>query len=128
MTKTEIKDVIFRVLGRIAPEADFDELKPDDNIQKTLDIDSFDSLTFFIGINEELGVNVPESDYGQLVTLTEIINYLSARLSKYPDMNKKDLQKCPDRIKIKKLYFYFLRSFYGEKELTKNYDKKKDQA
>ena len=80
MTKTEIKDVIFRVLGRIAPEADFDELKPDDNIQKTLDIDSFDSLTFFIGINEELGVNVPESDYGQLVTLTEIINYLSARL------------------------------------------------
>ncbi len=80
MTKTEIKDVIFKVLGRIAPEADFDELKPDDNIQKTLDIDSFDSLTFFIGINEELGVNVPESDYGQLVTLTEIINYLFARL------------------------------------------------
>ena len=57
-----------------------DELKPDDNIQKTLDIDSFDSLTFFIGINEELGVNIPESDYGQLVTLTEISNYLSARV------------------------------------------------
>ena len=80
MTKTEIKDVIFRVLGRIAPEADFDELKPDDNIQKTLDIDSFDSLTFFIGINDELGVDVPEADYGQLITLTEIINYLSARI------------------------------------------------
>ena len=80
MTKTEIKGVIFRVLGRIAPEANFDELKPEDNIQKTLDIDSFDSLTFFIGINEELGVNVPEADYGQLATLTEIINYLSARI------------------------------------------------
>ena len=80
MTKTEIKDVIFRVLGRIAPEANLDELKPDDNIQKTLDIDSFDSLTFFIGINEELGVDIPESDYGQLVTLTDIIDYLSARV------------------------------------------------
>ena len=80
MTKTEIKDVIFRVLGRIAPEADLDELNPDDNIQKTLDIDSFDSLTFFIGINEELGVDVPEADYGQLVTLTDIINYLSVSL------------------------------------------------
>ena len=80
MTKTKIKDVIFRVLGRIAPEANFDELKPDDNIQKTLDIDSFDSLTFFIGINEELGVDVPEADYGQLVTLTDIINYLSVRI------------------------------------------------
>ena len=80
MTRTEIKDVIFRVLGRIAPEADLDELNPDDNIQKTLDIDSFDSLTFFIGINEELGVDVPEADYGQLVTLTDIINYLSVSL------------------------------------------------
>jgi len=80
LTKTEIKDVIFRVLGRIAPEANLDELKPDDNIQKTLDIDSFDSLTFFIGINEELGVDIPESDYGQLVTLTDIIDYLSARV------------------------------------------------
>jgi len=80
LTKTEIKDVIFRLLGQIAPEANLDELKPDDNIQKTLDIDSFDSLTFFIGINEELGVNIPESDYGQLVTLTEISNYLSARV------------------------------------------------
>ena len=80
MTRTEIKNVIFRGLGRIAPEANLDELKPDDNIQKTLDIDSFDSLTFFIGINEELGVDIPEADYGQLVTLTEIINYLSARV------------------------------------------------
>lgn len=80
MNKTEIKDVIFKILGQIAPEANLDELRSDDNIQKTLDIDSFDSLTFFTGINEELGVDIPEADYGQLATLEGIVSYLSARV------------------------------------------------
>ena len=80
MNKTEIKEVIFKILGQIAPEANLDELRSDDNIQKTLDIDSFDSLTFFTGINEELGVDIPEADYGQLATLEGIVSYLSARV------------------------------------------------
>jgi len=67
-------------LGQIAPEANLDELRSDDNIQKTLDIDSFDTLTFFTGINEELGVDIPEADYGQLTTLEGIVSYLSARV------------------------------------------------
>jgi len=80
MTDEEIKEIVLKILAQIAPEADFDELSPDDNIQRTLDIDSFDSLTFFIGINEELGVDVPESDYGELTSLKEIITYLSRRV------------------------------------------------
>jgi len=80
LNKTEIKEVIFKILGQIAPEANLDELRSDDNIQKTLDIDSFDSLTFFTGINEELGVDIPEADYGQLATLEGIVSYLSARV------------------------------------------------
>jgi len=78
MNEEQIKKTIFNVLGRIAPEADFDELSPDDNIQKTLDIDSFDFLNFIIGLNDELGVDIPESDYGQLTTLTDIISYISS--------------------------------------------------
>ena len=80
MTAEEIKEIVLKILAQIAPEADLDELSPDDNIQRTLDIDSFDSLTFFIGINKELGVDVPESDYGKLTSLKEIITYLSRRV------------------------------------------------
>jgi acyl carrier protein len=79
MNNDEIKQVIFKILKRIAPESDPSMLAPDENIRKTLDIDSFDALNFFIRIDEELGVTVPESDYGKLNTLSEIIQYLSGR-------------------------------------------------
>jgi acyl carrier protein len=79
MNEDEIKHVIFKILKRIAPESDPSTLAPDENIRKTLDIDSFDALNFFIGLDEELGVTVPESDYGKLNTLSETIQYLSRR-------------------------------------------------
>ncbi len=80
MTEAEIKETIFRILAEIAPEADFEELSPDENLRQALDIDSYDALKFIIGLDEELGVEIPESDYGQLTTLTATIRYLSARV------------------------------------------------
>lgn len=82
MNQDEIKQVIFETLRRIAPESDPTALTPDQNIRKTLDIDSFDALNFFIRIDEATGVSVPESDYGKLNTLSEIIRYLSDRLGR----------------------------------------------
>jgi len=49
-------------------------------VREALDIDSFDHLNFLVGLNEELGVDIPEGDYGQLTTLADIIHYLSVRL------------------------------------------------
>jgi acyl carrier protein len=80
MNEDETKQIIFKILKRIAPESDPSTLAPDENIRKTLDIDSFDALNFFIGLDEELGVTVPESDYGKLNTLSEILQYLSSRI------------------------------------------------
>jgi acyl carrier protein len=80
MKEEDIKKVICRILKRIAPESEPGALGPDENIRKTLDIDSFDALNFFIHVNEELGVTVPESDYGRLNTLAEITGYLAGRL------------------------------------------------
>jgi acyl carrier protein len=80
MTEAQIKAVIVKVLGRIAPEADLDALDPEANVREALDIDSFDHLNLLIGLNEELGVDIPEADYGQLTTLADITSYLSARV------------------------------------------------
>lgn len=79
-THEQIRATIFENLGMIAPEADFDLLHPSDNVQKVLDIDSFDFLNFLIGLNEALGVEIPESDYQKLGSLEEMIGYLAARL------------------------------------------------
>ncbi|HXH11828.1 MAG TPA: acyl carrier protein [Alphaproteobacteria bacterium] len=80
MTEAQLKEIIFKVLGRIAPEADLDLLDPHANVRQALDIDSFDHLNFLIGLHEELGVEIPEADYGQLTTLADIVRYLSARV------------------------------------------------
>ena len=80
MTQAQIKEVMLRVLGRIAPEADLGTLDPDANLREALDIDSFDHLNFLIGLDEELGVSIPEADYSQLTTLAGIMRYLSARV------------------------------------------------
>jgi acyl carrier protein len=80
MNDDEIKAVIFKLLKQIAPESDPGTLMPDENSRKELDIDSFDALNFFIRIDEELGVSVPESDYGQLNTLSEMLRYFSSRV------------------------------------------------
>jgi acyl carrier protein len=79
MTEAQVREVIFRVLSRIAPEANLIALDPEANLREAVDIDSFDHLNLLIGLNEELGVEIPEADYGQLTTLADIIRYLIAR-------------------------------------------------
>ncbi len=82
MNENEIKNVIFGILKKIAPESEPSTLAPEENIRKALDIDSFDALNFFVHIDEKLGVSVPESDYGKLSTLSEMLQYFSRRMSK----------------------------------------------
>ena len=80
MTDAEIKGAVYRVLKKIAPEADLDALGPDDNLRQTLDIDSFDFLNFIIGLHDTLGVSIPEASYGEVKTLAGIMQYLSTQL------------------------------------------------
>lgn len=80
VSEADIKTTIFKLLGSIAPEADFDEIAPDEDVREALDIDSFDFLNLLIGLNETYGVDIPEADYGRLVTLDDLVTYLMVRL------------------------------------------------
>jgi len=81
MTEAQIKESMFKLLKQIAPEADPQALQPDQDIRRTLDIDSYDFLMFLVGLNEELGVEIPESDYGKLISTEDIVRYLVARVT-----------------------------------------------
>ena len=80
MTEPEIKESVFQVLGKIAPEADLHKVGPDENLREALDIDSFDFLQFIIRLHESLGIEIPESDYPQLTTLAGILRYLAIKV------------------------------------------------
>jgi acyl carrier protein len=79
ITESQIRAAILRGLSKIAPEADLDTLAPTENVRDALDIDSFDFLNFLIGLHEELGVEIPEADYGKLSTIADMTSYLAAR-------------------------------------------------
>ena len=81
MTEAHVREVIFKVLSRIAPEADLIVLDPEAKLREAVDIDSFDHLNRLIGLNEEFGVEIPEADYGQLTTLADIIRHLIAHIA-----------------------------------------------
>jgi acyl carrier protein len=81
MNDTEIRQTIFDTLRQIAPEADPQQIRPEDNLRESLDIDSFDFLNVLIGLHQRLGVEIPEADYGQLTTLSALVQYLSRKLA-----------------------------------------------
>lgn len=80
MNEDEIKAMVLREIGNIAPEADLQHIDPEVNLREQLDLDSMDALNIMIGLHETTGVDIPEADYPQLTTLTRCIAYLRARM------------------------------------------------
>lgn len=78
-SREEIRDIIFDALGAIAPEVDPAMIAPDRSLREQVDIDSFDFLNFIIRLHETLGIDIPEKDYAELLTLDSAIEYLVGR-------------------------------------------------
>lgn len=77
MTEPEIKQIIFQLLKKIAPDTEPEKLKPEDDIRHTLEIDSFDALQFVVALDEQFGIETPEADYGKITTLKDLVNYIT---------------------------------------------------
>ncbi|MDX1807983.1 MAG: acyl carrier protein [Sulfurospirillaceae bacterium] len=80
MTKDEIKKVIKTAICEIAPEYEEEDILENENIQRSLEIDSFDFLNMLTGLNNTLGVAVPESDYAKVDTVEHMTEYFSKHL------------------------------------------------
>ena len=81
MTQDEIRKAVLRILAAIAPEADLTKLDRTVPFREQLDIDSMDLLNFFIALEKELHVVVPETDYPKVATLDGVVGYVTANLS-----------------------------------------------
>lgn len=73
------RDAIAHALHSVAPELEFDELQPGDDLQEIGGLDSMDFLNFMIALHDATGVDVPERDYPQLMTIEGAVEYVSAR-------------------------------------------------
>jgi len=80
MDRDTLKQAALGILRGIAPEVEPGDIEPAVPLRQQVDLDSMDWLNFLIGLHQRLGVNIPESDYAQLVTLDNVLDYLQSRL------------------------------------------------
>jgi acyl carrier protein len=79
MNDADLRATVIATLQSIAPEVEPELLRDSRPLRLQVDLDSMDWLNFLIGLSERLKVAIPESDYGQLVTLKDLMDYLKAR-------------------------------------------------
>lgn len=82
MNGTEaLHQAVAAALRNIAPEADLGLIDPATSLREQLDLDSFDFLKLLIALQETLGVNIPEADYGRVDSLDALLAYLASARS-----------------------------------------------
>lgn len=82
MTRDEIMRAVLDGLAEVAPEHDVSRVGGDVRLRDALDIDSYDFLTFLVGLHARLGVEIPEADYGRVSTLDQLLHYLEAEVAR----------------------------------------------
>ena len=81
MNTSDVEASVITALQDIAPEVDGSELVVDQSLRSQVDLDSMDWLNFLVRLHSTFGVDIPESDYAELITLANIIDYVSIRVS-----------------------------------------------
>jgi acyl carrier protein len=83
VTADELREIVLRALGDVAPDADLSTLAYGEaygeDLRRQLDIDSMDHLNFVIALSEATRVEIPERDYPKLVTVDGAVSYLASR-------------------------------------------------
>jgi acyl carrier protein len=84
MTRAEIHDGVTQALIFVAPELASARLKADVPLRDQVDLDSMDFLRFVMELHRRFGIEVPETDYQALASLSGAINYIAGRSSDDP--------------------------------------------
>lgn len=78
MNQQQAREVVLQALREIAPEVSADQIDPRIPFQEQIDIDSMDFLNLVIGLQERIGVEIPERDYPKMASLDACVAYLAA--------------------------------------------------
>ncbi|MGZ5822538.1 MAG: acyl carrier protein [Hyphomicrobium sp.] len=75
----EIIARLRKILGDIAPDLDVSTVGPDEDLRNDIGLDSMDFLNFVIAAHKQLGVAVPEADYGKVTSFAKFARYIESR-------------------------------------------------
>lgn len=75
-----LQEKVLGMLRAIAPELQADSLLLSRPLRSQVDLDSMDWLNFLLRLHDHFKVDIPESDYGKLISLDDVLNYIEVRL------------------------------------------------
>ncbi|MDD4779877.1 MAG: acyl carrier protein [Tissierellia bacterium] len=70
--------ILEKVIGILEEELDVerDEIKPESKLKADLGADSLDLFELISTIEDECDVTIEEEDYGKLITVQDIVDYI----------------------------------------------------
>jgi len=80
MTAEQIRQVVLDILARIAPDEDLSDLNDSEPLRDQMELDSMDFLDIVMELRKMYRIQVPEDDYGNLITMSSTVNYLTPLL------------------------------------------------
>lgn len=80
MSADQIRQVIMKILCRIAPDNDLTALNDEVPFREQMELDSMDFLDIVMELRKAYRVQIPEEDYGFLSTMTSTVQYLIPKL------------------------------------------------
>lgn len=76
MNHEQALEVVAASLRRVAPEIDLSEVDHDRSMSEEMELDSMDVLSLVTEVHQRSGVQIPESDYPLIDTVTALVDYL----------------------------------------------------
>jgi acyl carrier protein len=77
----EARQTILDAIERIAPDVDASTLPDDVDFREEAELDSMDFLSVLNTIQDATGIEVPEIDYAEIMTIAQFEQYLERRLA-----------------------------------------------
>jgi len=77
MSADDIRTGVLAELTAIAPEIDEDDLNDTELLRDQVDLDSMDWLNFLVRLHKRFEVDVPESQYSSLRTISDLTTYIA---------------------------------------------------
>lgn len=75
------RDVVISIISDIAPDENLDNLDDAKPLREQIDLDSMDFLDIVMELRKRHGIEVPENEYGKLVSLASCVEYLGPKLA-----------------------------------------------
>jgi len=80
MIGTEIRKVILDILERIAPDEDLSNIDDAVAFRDQMELDSMDFLDIVMELRKMYRIQIPEDDYGNLISMESTVSYLTPML------------------------------------------------